>query len=163
VDVCEDVAGLNARRRRRADDAGDLNGPTVDTVSACTRRRQRHRIHQYPEVTPYYAAVLDELLRHSPNEIDGNRKADTLGRAFAAALGHCGVDADQLAARVHEGAAGVARIDRGVCLDEVLVLGEAEAPADRADDAERDRLAQAERVADRKHDVPDRQRVRAQL
>ena len=35
-----------------------------------------------------------------------------------------GVDADQLAARVDQRAAGVARVDRGVGLDEVLVGGE---------------------------------------
>src|SRR5690606_3071489 len=119
---------------------------------------ERHRL-EHPEVTPDYAAVLDELLRHAANEIDGDREADALGRAFAAAFGDGGVDADELAARVHEGAAGVARVDRRVRLDEILVRGKAEAPADRADDAERDGMAQAERVADREHDVPDLERV----
>ena len=44
---------------------------------------------------------------------------------YAAALAEdAGVDADQLAAAVDQRAAGVAGIDGGVGLDEVLVVGE---------------------------------------
>ena len=59
-------------------------------------------------------------------------------------------------------AAGVALVDRGIRLDEVL---EAPSPLRRrraplgADDAHRHGLADAERVADREHDVADAHRV----
>ncbi len=67
------------------------------------------------------------------------------------------VDADELALRVDERAARVAVVDRRVGLQEVLVAAVADAgrSALRADDAHRDRLADAERVADREHDVAD--------
>ena len=64
-----------------------------------------------------------------------------------------------LALRVHERAARVAVVDRRVGLQEVLVAAAAVAiarsgrPALRADDPHRHRLADAERVADREHDV----------
>ena len=65
-----------------------------------------------------------------------------------------GVDADQLAVEVDQRAAGVARVDRGIGLDEVLVAQPAQAAAaDRRDDARGHRLADAERVADRDHEV----------
>ena len=71
------------------------------------------------------------------------------------------VDADQLALGVHERAAGVAVIDRRVGLQEVLVAAVADGrrPPLRADDPHRHRLADAERIADREHDVADLHRV----
>ena len=58
--------------------------------------------------------------------------------------------------RVDQRAAGVARIDRGVGLDEVLVGRDAEIRAsDGRDDAERDGLIQLVRVADREHPLGD--------
>ena len=62
----------------------------------------------------------------------------------------------RLPARVDQRAAGVAGIDRRVGLDEVLEAVDAEVvAAERADDAERHRVAEAERIADREHDVAD--------
>ena len=62
------------------------------------------------------------LIRSSidvPREVARHGEADAL---IAAALAEdAGVDADQLAARVDQRAAGVARVDRGVGLDEVFV------------------------------------------
>ena len=67
-----------------------------------------------------------------------------------------GVDADQLASRVDQRAARIAGVDRGVGLDEVLVAFDAEtAAAKRADDPGGHRLAEAERIADRDHQVAD--------
>ena len=68
------------------------------------------------------------------------------------------VDADEVARRVDERAAGVAGIDRRIGLDEVLEAIDAEMVApERADDAHRDGVAEAERIADREHDVADLQ------
>ena len=62
--------------------------------------------------------------------------------------------------RFDERAAGVSRIDRGVGLDEVLeAFHRQAAPAQRRDDARGGGLAQAERVADRDHEVADLERV----
>ena len=75
---------------------------------------------------------------------------------------HRAVDADQLAVAVDERAAGIAEVDRGVGLDEVLERRDAElAAAGRADDALRHGLAEPERIADREHGVADSQVVRA--
>ena len=58
--------------------------------------------------------------------------------------------------QVHQRAAGVAGVDRGVGLDEVLVAVRVDAgAAQRADDARGHRLAEAERVADGHHEVAD--------
>src|SRR6202007_2978814 len=67
-----------------------------------------------------------------------------------------GVDANQLAAQVHQCAAGIARVDGGVRLDEILVAVGVDARAGQAaDDAGGDRVLQAEGVADGEHKVAD--------
>ena len=72
----------------------------------------------------------------------------------AAAAQDRGVDADQPAFDVEERAAGVAGVDRGVGLDEIFILLDAEpAPAERAHDAAAHRLPDAEGIADRQHHV----------
>ena len=77
-----------------------------------------------------------------PREVARHGEADPLVAAGLAV--DRGVDPDQLAARVDQRAAGVAGVDRGVGLDEVLVVATRpfEAAAGRADDAERDRLVE---------------------
>src|SRR3546814_15199444 len=75
---------------------------------------------------------------------DREAQADVAGHR-AARVEAGGVDADQLAGEVDQRAAGVARIDRGVGLDEVLEAHARHvAAADRRDDARGDRLADAE-------------------
>ena len=106
-----------------------------------------------------HLAVLHQVVDDVPREVARHGEADAL---IAAALAEdAGVDADQLAARVDQRAAGVARIDRRVGLDEVLVVGEAHVrAARRADDAGGDRLTQLERAADRQHPFADLQLAR---
>ena len=71
------------------------------------------------------------------------------------------VDADEPAADVDEGAAGIARIDGGVGLDEELVVRDPDLGAgERRDDAVRHRLADAEGVADGEHEIADLQALR---
>ena len=61
---------------------------------------------------------------------------------------------------IDQRAAGIARIDGGVGLDEELIVGDADLRArQRRDDAVRHGLADAERIADGQHDVADLQRV----
>ncbi len=63
-------------------------------------------------------------------------------------------------ANIDQRAAGIARIDRGIGLDEELVVGDADLGAgERRDDAVGDGLPDAEGIADRQHDVADLQLV----
>ncbi len=81
-----------------------------------------------------------DLLNYAAHEIDRNRKADAFG---AGVLGQDrGIDADEFAGDIDEGAARIARVDRCVGLDEVLEgcqVVEVAAPG-AADDALRHRL-----------------------
>ena len=71
------------------------------------------------------------------------------------------VDADQPALHVDQRAAGIARIDRGVGLDEEPEVGNAAVrPRQRRDDAAGHRLADAEGIADGEHQVADLDGVR---
>ena len=64
--------------------------------------------------------------------------------------------------RIDQRAAGIAEVDGGVGLDEVLEIRDAEAAAARgADDALGHRLAEPERIADGEHHVARAQHVRA--
>jgi hypothetical protein len=66
------------------------------------------------------------------------------------------VDADDARLAVGQRAAGIARVDRGVGLDEILEAVAADAgAAEGAHDAGRDRVLQAERVSDRDDEVAD--------
>jgi hypothetical protein len=70
------------------------------------------------------------------------------------------VDTDERALHVDQRAARIARIDRRVGLDEEAVVGDADMRArQRRDDPLRHRLADAERIADRQHEIADFERI----
>ena len=102
--------------------------------------------------------LVEDLVHHAAHQVHRDREADALD---AEILGeHRGVDADQLAAGIDQRAAGIADVDGRVGLDEILEGRHAELAAARgADDALRDRLRQADGIADGQHDVADAQPV----
>src|SRR5215467_2654743 len=98
--------------------------------------------------------VADDLLEHGPGDRNRYRESYAL-RASARRKNHA-VDADQIAARVDQCAARIAEIDRGIGLNEILEGVDAEMiAAECADDAVRDRVAKAERVAEGEHRIAD--------
>src|SRR5438105_1561225 len=158
VEADDDVAGTQARLERGRGAADALDQQAARIRSAELRRilrRQRCEHDRADRSAPHFA-VLQEVVDDAPREVARDREADPLVAAALAEDG--GVDADQLAARVHQRAAGVARVDGGVRLNEVFVAGDAEAGApERGDDAERDGLIELERVADGQHPLRDLQ------
>ena len=105
-----------------------------------------------------HPAVAQQLAQHERGSVRGDREADALR-----ALDHRGVDAHDLASRRHQRAAGVAWIERGVGLDQVLQLAPALAAqraAERRNHAGGDGGLEAERVADRHHQPPAPQLLR---
>ena len=113
-----------------------------------------------PEQAAMDAPLVDQLRHHVARHVRRNREPDP--DVAARRRQDLRVDADQLAARAHQRAAGVALVDRCIRLDEVLerTVAHSGGAALRADDAHRDRLADAERVAERQDDVADLHLVR---
>ena len=156
IDRDDEIAGLQPRLRRRAfrhharDERagrplqphalGDLGG---DVLQFCAEPGPLHRL----------AAALRRV-EHDTHHVDGNGEADA-DRA-ARAREDRGIDADEAARHVDERAAGIAEVDRGVGLDEERIVGNADLRArERRDDSLRHRLPDAERIADREHEVAD--------
>ena len=99
-------------------------------------------------------AAAPRRLDHGPHHAGRNGEADAV--AAAGAREDRRVDADQAPADVDERAAGIARIDGRVGLDEELIVGDADLRArQRRDDALRDGLADAERIADGENEIAD--------
>ena len=73
--------------------------------------------------------VLDQLVHHRARQVD--RDGEAVARVEAGLAGDGGVDADDLAPDVDQRAARVARVDRGVGLDEVLDAAVARGSAGR--------------------------------
>jgi hypothetical protein len=140
--IVHDVGDQRAVRRLELQRLGDL---------------RRHLLDVDAEPAANDLSLLLELRDELLGEIDGDREADADVAARAAVDG--GVDADHLALEVHEGAARVARVDGGVGLNEVVVAALADEATLGADDAGRDRVAQAEGIADREDPVADAQIV----
>src|SRR5690242_1204657 len=152
----DDVARLDAGglgRRIVARDVLDHHAP--DLGQPYVRRViQRHVVDRHAERRAVDLAVLDQLVHDGPREVDRNREA--VARVEPGLAGDGGVDPDHLAPDTHQRTAGVARIDGGVGLDEVLdaALTPARQPAQRtalgAHDARGDgeRQSLAQRVAD---------------
>ena len=120
----------------------------------------RQRLHAHSELRAGDLAGGPQRIHHVARHVRRNRKTDpdvaVRGRQDLR------VDADQLALRVDERAAGVAVVDRRVGLQEVLEAAVAGAggAALGADDARGDRLPDAKRVADGEHHVADTRLVR---
>ncbi len=111
------------------------------------------------EPAAHDAPLGHDLRYHLRQQLGRDGEADALRSALA--LQHRGGDAHEPAERVDQRAAGAARIDGRVDLHEVLPGAAALDAAPRgADDALRDRLTDAERIADRQHHVADVQRRR---
>src|SRR5690606_23156622 len=109
----------------------------------------RHFLDQHAQITAHDFALAAQLRQQLLYEIDRNSEADADITAGAAEDRR--VDADDFAAQIEERPAGIARIDRRVGLNEVVVRPLADVPALRADDTRRHRAVETERIADR-HD-----------
>src|SRR5262249_16997554 len=105
------------------------------------------------EITAVYGAVLEQLLRNALGQIAGDGKADTLESTSPTLDGRS--DAHNFAVEADKRPAAVARVDRRVRLQKiVLVAGAvAQATALGADDAGRHRASQAEGSANCQHAV----------
>ena len=114
-------------------------------------------------------ATPSQARRTRPVEISSemiDRVVVLIGTARPSPMpGDRGVDADHPAGRVGQRAAGVARVEGGVGLDDVVdeagapAVADRQRPAERADDAGGHRAGQAERVADRDDELADAQPV----
>ena len=119
------------------------------------RAGQRLRAADDAEVRPTNPAIA-----HQRGEDRSCRGVDRHGQAEPDA-GNGRVDAHDASAGVGQRSARVARVERGIGLDDVLdeprcaAIARPERPAERADDARRDRTAEAERVADGDHELAD--------
>src|SRR5205823_4284793 len=115
----------------------------------------RHALHVDAELPAPHLALVDELLGDRARHVrgDGEAYADVAARRRK----YLRVDADEVARRVDERAAGVALVDGRVRLQEVFeaAVTQARVPTLRADDAGGDGLPDAEGVADGEHDVAD--------
>ena len=118
-----------------------------------------------PPATPRnaaaYVSVRDELRDDRLRErVDRHRQPETLTETGS---GHRGVDADHVGVRVGEGATRVARVQRGIGLDDVVdetgVLARArgQRSPEPADDARRHRAREPERTSDRDDQLADLQ------
>ena len=161
VELDDHVAGPDARRRRGAavEELDDLEsappaerGRRAPAGAAASRRRRRGTPagrDRRASARTTIARVAALIGTASPRPIAGDRR----------------VDADDPAARVGERAAGVARVERRVGLDDVLdepagsAVARRERPAEGADDAGRHAAGEAERVADRDDELADPQPV----
>ena len=137
-------------------------GPQTMAVPTTGSRENRavlvEPVHGDAEVAALGNAGLDERDRHRARQVDRNRKADA-GARFRAADG--GVDTDHLPVEVDQRTAAVARIDGGIGLDEILVIGQSHLGAlFRADNALGHGLFQSTGISDGDHGFPHFDRVR---
>ena len=148
---------MPARAAGESSSSWTTSSPRGRESEAATARRQRTRPAHDAQVGPPHPPVLDERAEDAPRsrvDRDGEPEADA---------GDGRVDADDPATRVGERAAGVARVQRRVGLDDVLdeparpPVARRHRPAERRDHARRHRAREPERVPDRDDELADLQ------
>lgn len=111
------------------------------------------------ETAAFHFTVFHELPGQLPDHVDGDREADA--DVAPRRRQDRRVDADELALQIDQGTAGVARVNGRIGLYEILVTFYAETAAPQgADDSRGDGLVEAERIADRHHEVTNTELVR---
>ncbi len=102
------------------------------------------------------ATGLMELLELRDDRLDrGRGRCEADADRAAGRREDRGIDADHLALQVEQRAAGIALVDRGVGLQEIVVGAAVDVAVAGGDDARGHGLAEAERIADRHHAVAD--------
>src|SRR5215831_11623575 len=154
--VCHDIASLEASevsRRSRIDFGDDRCGRGRGEFELAHQGRSGI-IEGDPELSPADIARFEDMIHDGTDHVDGNRKADA---GIGVARAHeRGVDADQIAAEIDKRAAGMAWIEGGIGLDEILVLLDADVGAvQSADYPGSHGLADLEWIADGEHEVAD--------
>src|SRR5690606_6798520 len=104
-----------------------------------------------------HASGGEDLVNHVVREVDRDGEPEPDGAAGGA--NHRGIDADDAAAGVEERAAGVAGVDRGVGLDELVKAGAPGAAVRGGDHAAGDGAFEPGRVADRDRGLADLEAV----
>ena len=104
------------------------------------------------EEGPHVASGGEHLVGHRHGGVDRDGEAESR-HALAEELG--GVDPDEVAARIDERPARVARADRGVGLDERFAAERAPGTIDGGDDPGGDGTLEAERIADGDRELAD--------
>ena len=128
-------------------------GRNGELMRARERARDRHVLSGDADVAAADAAVANEARCDEARRVARNREAQSLRRKDGRR-----VDADHLAARRHERSARVARIQRGVGLDDVVHQASrlpAQRSAERADHAGGNGMMKPVRVADGDRNLPD--------
>ncbi len=127
------------------------------TTGQCLQTRVELLIHLDAQRRTDVLAGLYELRHHAHDGIHWHSETDASGRTRRAVDG--GVDADQPPGRIEQRAAGVAGVDSGVGLDQVIDGRPApfavEGAVERRDDAGGERPVQSEGIADSEHFLPD--------
>src|SRR5262249_23994308 len=131
-----------------------LDSPPPRDLAMAGRTLLNHHAEPAAGDAAFVLQLRHDLLR----QVDGDGESDA--DVAAATAEDRRVDADDLALGVEQGTAGVAGIDGRVGLDEVVVGPLVDVPADGADDADGDRVLEAERVADGDDPLADTEGVR---
>ena len=117
------------------------------------------RLNADPQVTPHHPAFFEQAFHDGLHHVGRNGKADTL--TATRRRGDRSVDADQLAAQIHQRATRIARVNRRVGLDEVFEISDVHIGAALgAHNTHRHRLREAKRTANRQHDLAQTHLVR---
>src|SRR5262249_1827850 len=109
-------------------------------------------VNKKEEVCASYFIGCDNVICNRTNHIAGHSESDAEVSAARTQDGR--IDADQLAAYIYQGAAGISRIDRGVGLNEVFIVFDSEtAAAGSADNTHRHSSAKTEGISDGECDI----------
>src|SRR6185436_11984030 len=106
------------------------------------------------QITPSHPAALDELGQYRFESVDRDCETQTL-RAFQ----HQRIYSDDLALDVQKRPSRVSRIDRGICLKEIIELPAETRAAFSAYDPQGHRVIESKRVPDCDYPFTDSQRV----
>ena len=126
-----------------------LSSPRLSAISSVTRLDA----HAEPAAVHSMIGLSDQLGHDRLGQVGRDREADAdrdAGRRIDRR-----VDADDLAVHVEHRAPGIAPVDRGVGLQEIVVGSRIDVALPRRQDAGGDAAAEAERIADRQHPIAD--------
>ena len=160
VEAEDHIARLNAAGLGRAVvvDAGDERAVRLVQPEALGNFvGDRLDAHAEPAAVHGMIGLPDQRGRDRLGKVGGDRETDA-DRPAAGRIDRRG-DADDLAIHVEHRPAGVAPVDRGVGLQEVVVGSRIDVALPRRKNAGGDAAAEAERVADRQHQIADPRHV----